>query len=78
MVKQPEREEATAAEESMSIEVGIVKADGTGKMMTKSNHFMHFKKKDGTGAQIDFGVLEFEVVSELVNEPLLVYFRGMN
>lgn len=32
MVKQPEVEDPIEAEESMTIEIGIVKADGSGKM----------------------------------------------
>jgi hypothetical protein len=32
MLKQPERETAIEADESMHLEIGIVKADGTGSM----------------------------------------------
>ena len=78
MLKQPELEVATAADEAMHIELGIVRADGTGAMTAETNHAMSFSPDGGSKALTDFGVLEFEVTSALVDEPLLVYFRGVN
>lgn len=78
MLKQPEMELATPADEAMVLEIGIAKADGTGAMNNKGNHFLHFDKGRHSGALVDFAVLEFEVVSELVNEPMLIYFRSLN
>ena len=42
MLKQPELETATAADESMHLEIGIVRADGTGYMSAETNHYMNF------------------------------------
>ena len=39
---------------------------------------MDFKKTGGSKIVIDFSVLEFEIDASLVNEPLLIYFRGVN
>lgn len=79
MLKQPELEAATAADESMHLEIGIVRADGTGHMNAETNHYMNFMQHTGIqGALTDFGVLELEVPKDLVDEPLLIYFRGVN
>ena len=77
MLKQPERETAIEADESMHIEIGIVKADGTGSMHQKTNHAIDFSGK-GQHSIIDFSVLEFEVNKEMVDTPLLIYFRSVN
>ena len=70
---------AIAADESMVLEIGIVKVDGSGSMKTTSNHAMAFKLgKTSNHVGMDFAVLEFEIDKELVDEPLLIYFRGVN
>jgi len=38
MVKQPEREAATSSDESLHLEIGLVRADGAGSMHTADNH----------------------------------------
>ena len=78
MLKQPELEIATEADEAMHLEIGVVKADGSGAMTSETNHHMNFYKHGGAGTLIDFTVLEFSVTKELVDEPMHIYFRGLN
>lgn len=49
-------------------------------MKTSINHEVNFKKERGYDNHIiiDFAVLELEIEKELVDEPLLIYFRGLN
>ena len=49
-------------------------------MKTSINHEVNFKKERGEHNHIiiDFAVLELEIDKELVDEPLLIYFRGLN
>ena len=69
-----------ASDESMHLEIGIVKLDGSSSMKTSINHEVNFKKERGEHNHIiiDFAVLELEIDKELVDEPLLIYFRGLN
>ena len=80
LIKQPEREVAVASDESMHLEIGVVKQDGSGSMKTSINHEVDFKKdwNESNHIVIDLAVLEFEIDKELVDEPLLIYFRGVN
>ena len=49
-------------------------------MKTSINHEVNFKKERGGDNHIiiDFAVLELEIDKEIVDEPLLIYFRGLN
>ena len=49
-------------------------------MKTSINHEVNFKKEHGGDNHIiiDFAVLELEIDKEIVDEPLLIYFRGLN
>ena len=42
MLKQPEKENAIDSDDSMHLEVGIVKQDGTGAMRNTANHYIDF------------------------------------
>lgn len=78
-MKQPQREFANESDESMHFEIGVVRADGMGTMHTESNHVVDYNgKAHGGHTVIDFSVLEFEVSPKLINEPLHIYFRGVN
>ena len=62
----------------MHLEVGMGRADGSGSMKAETNHILHLDEENGAHAVIDFSVMEFEVTKELVDVPLLVFFRGVN
>jgi hypothetical protein len=56
----------------MIIEIEIMKADGSGPTLSsESNHMIDFSGK-GKHTELDFSILEFEVVKELVDTPLLI------
>ena len=76
MLKQPEREMATAAEETMHLEIGVARADGLGEMHSKTNHKLKVSERHEP-VVLDFSVLEFEIDKSLVNQKLLVYFRSV-
>ena len=49
-----------------------MKADGSGPTLTdESNHLIDCSGK-GKHTELDFSILEFEVVKELVDTPLLI------
>lgn len=75
MLKQPERDLATEAQETMVIEIGASRADGHGDMHSSGNHQIEIQSGH---AELDFSVLEFLVTDKLLNEPLLIYFRSVN
>ena len=67
------------ADESMHFEIGVVRADGSGSMKSESNHIVDYNgKAQGGHTVIDFSVLELEIGAKLVDEPLHIYFRGLN
>ena len=77
LVKQPELEEVQNTDENFAIEIGVTKSDGTSFLKSVSNHQVDLKGQIGETA-LDFTQLAFDVPSKLVDEPLLIFFRGTN
>ena len=77
LVKQPELEQAQNTDENFAIEIGVTKSDGTSFLKSVSNHQIDLKGQIGM-TSLDFTQLSFEVQAKLVDEPLLIFFRGTN
>ena len=56
LLKQPEKEIAADAAESMLLEIGVARADGDGKMKSAGNHLVHLEHGE---VELDFSVMEF-------------------
>jgi hypothetical protein len=77
MIKQPEAYNKVYVEEALDIEIAVAQEYDKKFLKTETNYEIDFKGKLGN-QKTDFTELRLEITENMLNNPLLIFFRGMN